>query len=181
MNLPMIFNPPNQGGSSGRFADFDDESRRRDEAIRRWWEQQIKERREKEEEHRRWGEAVKRRNEARKRRPLWQKLLWGDGLSNPGFFWCCCNLFTLMVETIFSIGFGILLLLSPISGIFGLPNIGAAGIAAISVGGTLVIFISIALTYAWIGAWKGLCWILSKLFHTKANPKNLWTRFEPDT
>src|SRR5437899_2107221 len=48
------------GRSSRRYADFDDESRWRDEQLRRWREQQEKERREKEEEHRRWGEAVKR-------------------------------------------------------------------------------------------------------------------------
>jgi hypothetical protein len=40
------------GGTDRSYADFDDESRWREEQLRRWQEQQEKERREKEEEHR---------------------------------------------------------------------------------------------------------------------------------
>jgi|SRR6516225_3707494 DnaJ-class molecular chaperone len=56
------------GGSSRTQADFDDESRRREEQLRRWRKQQEKERREKEEEQRRRSETIKRRNEALKKR-----------------------------------------------------------------------------------------------------------------
>src|SRR6516225_2019987 len=78
-----------------------------------------------------------------------------------------------MVGTVFSIGFCILLLLGPINSIFGPINIGASGIAAISVSGTIIIFSGIALTYACIGSWKGLCWILSRLFRRKVHPKRI--------
>jgi hypothetical protein len=104
------------GGSTRAYPDFDDVSRRREEQLRQWRERQEKERREKEEEHRRWGEAIKRRNEALKKRLFWQKILWGngdslggdEGLSNPGFLWCCWNLFILLVGIGFSAGFAML-------------------------------------------------------------------------
>jgi hypothetical protein len=169
------------GGSSRRYTDFDDESRRREGQLRRWREQQEQERREKEEEHRRWGEAVKRRNEALKRRPLWQTILWGagggpaghDGLKNPGFWWCCYNVLILMFGTVCSIGIGTGLLLCVISSIFGPLQIGGSVVAAISIGGTLIIFIGIALTYLCIGSWNGLCWILSRLFRRKVHPNKI--------
>src|SRR5271166_1350387 len=168
------------GRSSRVYPDFDDELRQREEQLRRWRERQEQERREKEEQYRKGMEAFYRHHEELKKRPLWQKILWGqgdrggdDGLKNPGFLWCCWNLFVLMVGTVFSIGFCILLLLGPISSIFGPLNIGASGIVAISVSGTIIIFSGIALTYACIGAWKGLCWILSRIFRTKANPKRI--------
>ena len=169
------------GGSSRSYPDFDDEARWREEQLKRWREQREKERREKEEEHRWRAEAVKRRNEALKKRPLWQILLWGidgslngaDGLSNPGFLWCCCNLFTLMVGTVLSIGASTGILLSVISGFLGPLQIGGSVVAAISIGGTLIIFMGIALSYICIGSWKGLCWILNRLFRRKAHPKRI--------
>jgi hypothetical protein len=169
-------------GSSRTYADFDDESRRREEQLRRWREQQEKERREKEEEQRRRSETIKRRNEALKKRPLWQQILWGfgdslrsddAGLVYPGFRRCVWNLFFAMFCTACPIAVGTGLLLSIISAFLGPLQIGWSAVAAISIGGTLIIFISIALTYACIGAWKGLCWILSSLFRRKAHPKRI--------
>src|SRR6516225_6461374 len=64
---------PDVGGSSRTYADFDDESRRREEQLRRWRERQEKERREKEEQRRKGMEAFYRHHEELKKRPLWQK------------------------------------------------------------------------------------------------------------
>jgi hypothetical protein len=93
-------------------------SQQRDEQLRRWQEQQEKQREKKEQEHRRWMEEIKQRNEALKRRPLWQKVLWGvgepaisdDGLSNPGFLWCCWNVVILLLGIGCSTGFGMMMI-----------------------------------------------------------------------
>jgi DnaJ-class molecular chaperone len=84
------------GRSSRVYPDFDDELRQREEQLRRWRERQEQERREKEEQRQKGMEAFHRHHEELKKRPLWQKLLWGqgdrggdDGLKNPGFLWCC--------------------------------------------------------------------------------------------
>jgi hypothetical protein len=164
------------GGSSQ-----DDESRRREEQLQRWREQQEKQRREAEERHQKLMSDIKLRNEALKNRPLWQKILWGgdsnvigdDGLSNPGFWWCYYNAIILMVGTVFSIGLGIGFLLILISSLFGPLQIGGSAIAAISIGGTLIIFIGIATTYACIGAWKGLARILSRLLRETLRPTKI--------
>ena len=167
------------GGSSRTYSDFDDESRWREEQLKRWREQQEKKRREKEEEHRRWGEAIKRCNEALKKRPVWQKILWGtgdslssqdDGLRYPGFWWCFYNLFILMFGTACSIAIVTGILLCVIASFLGPLQIGGSVVAAISIGGTLMIFMGIALTYVCVVSWKGLCWILSRLFRRKAHP-----------
>jgi hypothetical protein len=165
------------GGSSRKYADFDDESRRREEQLKQWREEQQRKKREEEEQHRNGMEAFDRHHEKLKKRPLWQKILWGqgdrgddDGLKNPGLLWCCWNLFVLMVGTVFSIGFCILLSLGPISSIFGSLNIGAPEIAAVSIGGTIIIFSGIALTYMCIGLWKGLCSIFNEMLRRSRSP-----------
>jgi hypothetical protein len=167
------------GASSRVYPDFDDEYRWREEQLRRWRERQEKERQEKEEEHRRCGDAIKRRNDALKKRPIWQKILWGtgdsltsdtDGLVNPGLMWCCWNLFVVMLGTVFSIGLVTGFLLVVISSFLGPLHIGGSVVAAISIGATLIIFSGIALTYACIAAWKGLCWLVGGIFGRNTRP-----------
>ena len=65
------------------------------------------------------------------------------------------------------------ILLCVISGFLGPLQIGGSVVAAISIGGTLIIFMGIALTYVCVVSWKGLCWILSRLFRRKAHPKRI--------
>jgi hypothetical protein len=169
------------GGSSRSYADFDDEPRRREEQLKRWREEQQRKKREEEEQHRQRMEAIHRHNEALKKRTLWQTLLWGvdgslngaDGLSNPGFLWCCFNLFILMFGTACSIAIVTGFLLCVISSFLGPLQIGGSIVATISIGGTLIIFSGIALTYVCIALWKGLCWILSELFRGKARPRKI--------
>jgi hypothetical protein len=128
------------------------------------------------------GEAIKRRNEALKKRPVWQKILWGtgdslssddDGLRYPGFWWCFYNLFIIMFGMACSIAIVTGILLCVISGFLGPLQIGGSVVAAISIGGTLIIFMGIALTYVCVVSWKGLCWILSRLFRRNASPKKI--------
>ena len=78
-----------------------------------------------------------------------------------------------MMGTAFSIGIITGFLLCMISIFLGPLQFGGSVVAAISIGGTLVIFIGIALAYICIGSWKVLCWILSRLFHWKASPKKI--------
>jgi hypothetical protein len=94
------------------------EKRERAAAAKRYRQQQAKTKQEEEQEHQRRMREVKRRVEALKKRPLWQKILWGsgnaafgdEGLSNPGVKWCCLNLFGVMLGLGFPVGFGVICL-----------------------------------------------------------------------
>jgi hypothetical protein len=94
------------------------EKRERAAAANQYRQQQAKTKQEEKQEHQRRMTEVKRRVEALKNRPLWQKILWGsgnaafsdEGLSNPGLKWCCLNLFGFMLGLGFPVGFGVICL-----------------------------------------------------------------------
>ena len=107
------------------WADVDEEGKRKEQekreraaAVKRYRQQQAKTKQEEEQEHLRRMKEVKRRVEALKKRPFWQKILWGsgnaafsdEGLSSPGVKGCCLNLFAFMLGLGLPIGFGVVCL-----------------------------------------------------------------------